>query len=255
MAMHIPSVMQFEFLGDVPFYAGMGIKILTALLLGGMIGFDREMKMKPAGLKTNILICLGSTLYTSISIMNAGMSPNADPNRMAAQIVSGIGFLGAGAILHGKGNVSGLTTAATIWLVAAIGFTIGSGYPLSAAIFTITVLVVLVSLNPLFRFLSLNRYFHLEVLGSTPLKEMIQGILLGENAKVKEFHETKTGKNKTERIYHAVLQGNFKSVSRAAQLCRQIESVTRVRFYNYDEDKPVSISHEDDKDKGGNPLG
>ena len=246
--------MQFEFLGDVPFYAGMGIKIFTALLLGGMIGFDREIKMKAAGLKTNILICLGSTLFTSISFMNYGLAPHSDPNRMAAQIVSGIGFLGAGAILHSKGNVSGLTTAATIWLVAAIGFTIGSGYPLSAAMFTVTVLIVLVSLNPLFRYLSLNRYFHLEVFGNTPLKEMIQGILLGENAKVKQFHETKTGKDKTERVYHAVILGDFKSVSRLAQLCRQIESVSRVRFYNYDEDKPVARSP-DETNGDSNTLG
>ena len=103
MLFHTISI---EFLGDVPLYIGLGIQTLTALFLGGMVGYDREKKLKAAGLKTNILICLGATLYTTIGmIVSQNAGGVSDPNRMAAQIVSGIGFLGAGAIIQGRGNV------------------------------------------------------------------------------------------------------------------------------------------------------
>src|SRR2546426_12382337 len=93
------------------------IKLLLAALLGGIIGVEREIRDKPAGLRTNILICVGSTLFMSISTKVA-LLLGGDPTRISAQIISGIGFLGAGAVLHSHGFVSGLTTAATIWVVA-----------------------------------------------------------------------------------------------------------------------------------------
>ncbi|MCF8060355.1 MAG: MgtC/SapB family protein, partial [Bacteriovoracaceae bacterium] len=121
------STIELELLGEVPVYVGVGIQILSAIFFGGMVGYDREKKMKAAGLKTNILICLGATLYTVISLLHVrGFTGGPiDPNRVGAQIVSGIGFLGAGAIIQGRGSVIGMTTAATIWVVAAIGYTIG----------------------------------------------------------------------------------------------------------------------------------
>ena len=108
-------------------------KLLLATLLGGAIGLERELAGKPAGLRTNILICVGAALFTqlSVDIARIGFTPDGRPygdtTRIAAQIVSGIGFLGAGAILHGQGAVVGLTTAATIWVVAAIGAAVGAG--------------------------------------------------------------------------------------------------------------------------------
>ena len=143
---------QIEILGQINVYVGVGIQVLTALVLGGLIGYDREQKMKAAGLKTNILICLGATLYTTISLINFEThAGTADPNRLAAQIVSGIGFLGAGAIIQSRGNIIGLTTAATMWVVASSGMTIGMGHPFKAIIFTITLLIVLRLLTPLTR--------------------------------------------------------------------------------------------------------
>ncbi len=101
------------------------------MLLGGIIGFEREIAGKPAGLRTNILICLGATLLMDMSI-RIGLTPQGtrigDPARIAAQVVSGVGFLGAGTIMQSRGVVTGLTSAATIWVVAAIGMTIGAGY-------------------------------------------------------------------------------------------------------------------------------
>ena len=94
------------------------LQLGLATLFGGAIGLERELGGKPAGLRTNILICIGSVLYTKLSITMA--SGNSDPTRVAAQIVTGVGFIGAGTILHARGAVVGLTSAATIWVVAAI---------------------------------------------------------------------------------------------------------------------------------------
>src|SRR3954469_5595569 len=105
-------------------------KLLLAIILGGAIGLERELKGKPAGLRTNILICMGAALLTDVSIiigLTATGQRVGDPARLAAQIVSGVGFLGAGTIMQGSGMVTGLTSAATIWVVAAIGIAIGAG--------------------------------------------------------------------------------------------------------------------------------
>src|SRR6266498_5180258 len=112
------------------------IKLVLAAILGGIIGVEREIRDKPAGLRTNILICVGSTLFMSISTKVAQML-GGDPTRIAAQIISGIGFLGAGAVLHSHGFVLGLTTAATIWVVAGIGMALGSGFYSIAAVVTV----------------------------------------------------------------------------------------------------------------------
>src|SRR2546427_3994522 len=111
------------------------IKLLLAAILGGIIGIEREIRDKPAGLRTNILICVGSTLFMSISTKVAELL-GGDPTRIAAQIISGIGFLGAGAVLHSHGCVLGLTTAATIWVVAGVGMALGSGMYLVAVFAT-----------------------------------------------------------------------------------------------------------------------
>jgi uncharacterized membrane protein YhiD involved in acid resistance len=112
------------------------LKLGLAVFLGGAIGLEREIKNKPAGLRTNILICVGAALLTDVSvrigIMEAGPRVG-DPARLAAQIVSGIGFIGAGTIMQGGGVVTGLTSAATIWVVAAIGIAIGAGMYVEAA--------------------------------------------------------------------------------------------------------------------------
>lgn len=123
----------------------VGFKICLAIICGGVIGLERELKHKPAGLRTNILICLGSVLFTIVSMYMSGSTPDhpGDPTRVGAQIVSGIGFLGGGMILQSGGSVSGLTSAATVWVVAAIGMCIGLGFPITASLFTATVFCTL----------------------------------------------------------------------------------------------------------------
>jgi len=121
------------------------LQLGLATLCGGWIGLEREFSGKPAGLRTNILICVGATLFTSLSIvMSLG---RGDPARVAAQILPGVGFIGAGTILHTRGSVTGLTSAATIWVVAAIGMALGARAYTEAIGTTLLVMLVLSGLG------------------------------------------------------------------------------------------------------------
>lgn len=128
-----------------------GLKTLLAFICGGIVGMERELKSKPAGLKTNILICLGSAIFTAVSILisnaNGSSGHFGDPGRVAAQIVSGIGFLGGGVIIQARGTVVGLTTAATIWVVSALGVAIGIGYHDVALFLAVMVVLILLSVS------------------------------------------------------------------------------------------------------------
>ncbi|MBI4581548.1 MAG: MgtC/SapB family protein [Planctomycetes bacterium] len=112
-----------------PAWVGL-VQVVAAVVCGTIVGVERRARHKPAGMRTVTLICLGSTVFTMSSILLAG--GDGDPGRVAAQVVTGIGFLGAGAIIREGGTVIGLTTAATIWVVAAIGVLIGAGYVVPA---------------------------------------------------------------------------------------------------------------------------
>lgn len=127
------------------------LKIFLAAILGGLIGLEREIAQKEAGLRTNILIAIGSVLLTILSIKLAESFSLADPSRIASQIVTGIGFLGAGAIIQARFAVHGLTTAATIWSVAAIGMTVGIGYYFIAFTVTLFILIILTSFRAIIR--------------------------------------------------------------------------------------------------------
>lgn len=120
------------------------LRLMLAAALGGMIGLEREHSGKPAGFRTNLLICLGAALITEISFI---VGEAHDRGRIAAQIVSGIGFLGAGSILHSKGGVTGLTTAATLWVVAAIGMAVGARAYIGALVGTTLVMLALMVLG------------------------------------------------------------------------------------------------------------
>lgn len=122
------------------------IKILVACVLSGLIGLERESINRPAGLRTHILVCVGSTLVmtmNSILVTTYAGTVNIDPGRFGAAVLSGIGFLGAGTIIREGNNVSGLTTAASLWTVACLGLAIGSGHLALASFTTFVILVVL----------------------------------------------------------------------------------------------------------------
>ncbi|MFN8524886.1 MAG: MgtC/SapB family protein [Chloroflexota bacterium] len=117
-----------------PFEAELMLRILVGFLLGGVLGWERERIGRPAGLRTHMLVSAGATVYTIVSFYGFGdMGTVRDPGRVAAQIVTGIGFLGAGTIWRTQSAVRGLTTAASIWLAAAIGMLAGTGLYLLAA--------------------------------------------------------------------------------------------------------------------------
>jgi putative Mg2+ transporter-C (MgtC) family protein len=121
------------------------LRLVAAVAAGAVIGFERELHDKPAGFRTNILICLGAALFTIMSLAMVG-EQYSDRTRIAAGIVTGVGFLGAGAIVHFKGTVLGLTTAATIWAVASVGVAFGAGKYLIGAAATVLTAAVLLGL-------------------------------------------------------------------------------------------------------------
>lgn len=110
------------------------MKIIIATLFGGVIGYEREISRKAAGLRTHILVCLGSTIFTILSLQ---AFPGADTSRVAAYIIAGIGFIGAGTVIQTKEKVIGLTTAASLWITASIGMAVGSDFYVLALIATI----------------------------------------------------------------------------------------------------------------------
>jgi len=142
-------------LGDIHAVEGLAgpiadlICVAASVVCGIVVGLEREKRDKPAGLRTVILICLGSTIFTLVSMLLAERKPMADPARLAAQIIPGIGFLGAGAIIRARGTVLGLTTGATIWAIAAVGVTVGAGYVIPGFVFTLAILGVLTVAHPL----------------------------------------------------------------------------------------------------------
>lgn len=117
-------------------------KLAVAVVCGSLVGIERQLRRKTAGMRTNVMICLGSTLYIMAAelIAQTAGAGSVDPTRIAGQVIVGMGFIGAGSIIQSRGRVHGLTTAATLWVVAAVGVLIGIGYPLLA--FVVTVLVV-----------------------------------------------------------------------------------------------------------------
>ncbi|MCD4813559.1 MgtC/SapB family protein [bacterium] len=128
------------------------LRLASAIVLGAFIGLNRERAHKPAGIKTHLMVSLGSALIMMISIdmfqRYIGLSNNIDPGRIAAQVITGVGFLGAGTIIHAEGGlIKGLTTAASIWTVAGIGLACGSGMYFLAMTATLLVVVTLALVN------------------------------------------------------------------------------------------------------------
>ncbi|MBC7363382.1 MAG: MgtC/SapB family protein [Candidatus Aminicenantes bacterium] len=138
------------------------LKLVLAVALGGLVGIEREASQKPAGFRTNILVCLGSTVLMSLAVglfQNGQAAPDTLV-RMAAGVVAGIGFLGAGTIIHARGMVIGLTTASTLWVVAGLGLVIGAGYYVPALIITAVVIATLVAFRKIEEMYLRKHIFH-----------------------------------------------------------------------------------------------
>jgi putative Mg2+ transporter-C (MgtC) family protein len=152
------------------------VKLLVSVALGSVVGYEREIHERPAGLRTHVLVCTGATLFMILSL-----SFHNDPGRIAAQVVSGIGFLGAGTILHQGNIIHGLTTAASLWMVAAIGMAVGMGgtFFLVASFAAILVFVTLAGMRRFEPFLGKKNTFILRVQFSRGRPEILGQVLQG----------------------------------------------------------------------------
>ena len=229
MNFHAPQDIYIELIGPVNMYLGLGIEVVLSVILGGLVGLDREQKFKSAGVKTHMLICVGATLYIATSFLNLGYGTVADPNRMAAQVVSGIGFLGAGTIFQSKGKISGLTTAATIWVVAAIGVAVGSGHPLTAFIFTMTILFVLKMIDPVYRFFGYEADYLLEIVGKGDPEKVLSNTIgpLVDKVQEVDFFIDDLGK---KFVAHYTIRLHTKDMSKLGIALKKEQMIDKIQY-------------------------
>jgi len=170
-------------------------RLLIAAVLGGLIGLEREAKHRPAGLRTNLFICVGAAMFTLLSDQLAGQH-TGDHTRIAAQIIPGIGFIGAGSIIHARGDlVTGITSAATLFVVASVGMAVGGGLYITAIFATGLVLGVLSLLGLMERFLNLKVMVHCyEVTGKSAdaIQQQINGLLEPLHSMITNVHVAPT---------------------------------------------------------------
>jgi len=190
------------------------LRLLAAAAAGAIIGFERELHDKPAGFRTMILISLGAALFTILSSRMASESDVADRTRIAAQIVTGVGFLGAGAILHARGAVVGLTTAATIWAVASVGMAFGSGHYLLGGAVTLLVTGVLFTLSSAIETLEYRRttaQFEIRLKPSTEDLESIRRTIQQSGLLCRSL---RVSKNTEQFEVHTTVSGPVRSIDR-----------------------------------------
>jgi putative Mg2+ transporter-C (MgtC) family protein len=204
-------------------------RLFLSFALGMAVGLEREISDKPAGLRTNVLICLGATIFTIMSRHWPGVGGTMDAH-IAAQIVSGIGFLGAGAIMREGEHVTGLTTAATIWVMASIGMAVGFGYFALAAVATAATLIVQVVLARMDELVDqLRRRYTFRVV-SSPDERSIHAIerILRTNG-IRVMHQKVMKRN---NLYHSewATSGPTDRQARVAHELLQSEQVMEVTF-------------------------
>src|SRR5580700_12035548 len=175
-------------------YAETLLRLLVAAVFGSLIGFERERLLWAAGIRTHMLVCVGACLFMIVSAYGFAtvLGPNVvlDPSRVAAQVVSGIGFLGAGAILARGEIVKGLTTAASIWTVAAVGLAVGGGLYLAAGASTVIILIILAGIKPLeeaYRSRNQSCQLKIEVDNGSLTPELLRDTLDLRTGQIKRF--------------------------------------------------------------------
>jgi putative Mg2+ transporter-C (MgtC) family protein len=175
---NISAPFDFSWLQQVVVFNGAVPRLIVASALGGMIGLEREVKRRSAGVRTNLLICMGAAFFTLLSAVLAGdLSPNK--GQVASNIVQGIGFLGAGLIIHNHSRISGLTSAASVWVVASIGMACGAGLLAVAAVATIIVILALEIVGFLERRASIKIYSLIYEARGADQTAMLRSILDG----------------------------------------------------------------------------
>jgi putative Mg2+ transporter-C (MgtC) family protein len=173
---HFAQPFSFSWLQQIPVINGAIARLLVACLFGGLVGLEREAKRKAAGVRTNLLICMGCAFFTLLSAILAG-DTNPDKGRVASNIVQGIGFLGAGLIIRNRNRISGLTSAASVFVVASIGMACGAGLIAPAAVATVIVIIALEMVGFLERRASIKIYSLVYEARGTDKTAMLRSIL------------------------------------------------------------------------------
>lgn len=212
------------------------LRLLMAVACGGLIGIERERGDRPAGFRTYILVTLGACLFTILSLT---AFPNADTARVAAQVVVGIGFLGAGVILvYGGTHVVGITTAATMWAAAAVGMAAGGGYYLTSLYTTIIILAVLIALpwveqHVIARFQKRNLYFTIRGRPRHGLLEDITDVFSKYEAKAKllRYHASEEDGGECSFLLRANISGKFDIVD----VVENLNGINGVVFVGFEE--------------------
>jgi putative Mg2+ transporter-C (MgtC) family protein len=221
------------------------LRLLLAMALGGAIGLERERSNRAAGLRTHILVCLGSTLIMMLSIYGFSDFVNEaniriDPARLAASVITGIGFLGAGTILFTGKSITGLTTAASVWVVAALGLSVGAGFHFAAITTTILILMTLIFFNKIEQRYIKGNKLHLvtiHVVDSPGLLDIISKLLTEEGFTIKKlivneyskvpYGELQSQQTILELSIHVLSKKSLDSMDLVSKV-RSIEEVTMI---------------------------
>ncbi|WP_286170036.1 MgtC/SapB family protein [Halocella sp. SP3-1] len=209
------------------------INLILALVLSGLIGFERERHERPAGLRTHILVGVGATIIMMVSLSMHKIHSENDAGRIAAQVVSGVGFLGAGTIIKEGFSVKGLTTAASLWATAAIGLAIGANYYFLAIITTLVVIVTLYLLNSFDFNISAKKYIILKckVYANNDVLCNINEILQEHGARIEEMNVERSSEKKQELVIEFNLKISSKDkLITACNKLLQLESVLEVNI-------------------------
>ena len=209
------------------------LRLLVAAVLGAAVGFERERDNQPAGLRTHMILVIGATLAMALSINLSEMGERGDPARLAAQVVSGIGFLGAGAILRYGFNVKGLTTATTLWSMAIVGLAVGYGYYLIGIATTALMLITLTILNALekkFVRTSVIRYITIQASDHPGLIKSVRKITTKMADKTLSFSVQKNLKSKRIRIQVAAHVSKGEKLEDLTETISNIEGVRGIKI-------------------------
>lgn len=204
----------------------IAFRLLLSFVIGTALGIEREYRSKAAGLRTMIMICLGATIFTEISLSIGG----ASPDRIASTIITGIGFLGAGVIFKDGLTISGITTATTIWISAALGMAVGAGEYMIAVVGSVVVLVVLTVFEKLKIWISEKHQARIYKI-TIPHEAMFQHVLQSESQRLKlEFRLERDMKTEANQVLLCEIAGRK---SQLDELNEFLKKDSRVKAYDY----------------------
>jgi putative Mg2+ transporter-C (MgtC) family protein len=227
----------------------MLIRLVTAAALGSLIGFERERLLWAAGIRTHMLVCVGSCLIMIVSQygFSSVLSQNVvlDPSRVAAQVVSGIGFLGAGAILARGEIVKGLTTAASIWTVAAVGLAVGGGLYLAASASTVIILIILAGIKPLeeaYRSRNQSCQLKIEVDNGSLTPELLRSTLELRVGQVKRFLVESRNPDGTDVLVILLTKVSSQDIATYPEKLKELDGVRQVTVMKRLNDQTANLT-------------